>query len=643
MPQNSFFNRKFILGFLIVTIFATLRIISYYHTFFKLDYYFVSDNAIYAMLSQRFLEGDIVHAFHPLWNSGFPLFTVPFYLITQSWEKAQILLSMTASVVMIYAMYFTLGRISLTLGIIAAYFTAFSIPLARLTLIDGWTEPLYILLLWTAVIFSWQIIQTQKLKYYVLAGIFFGLSYFTRTDTAYTILAFFLFLGLSLIFEKRKTVRINIFNPLTVLAVISMGLGYIWWILTSTKFLKTTTINYHPKATFIAFFIFLGVIAAFGLVFKIKDKMRLNRMVKEIFPKIMVLFLVFFLINLPYIAVISHNLGKLTISGKYGFIVSGHVFTPERDRLTTFAQDIWSLDYPNYQSPYYDSAKVYSQYLKNIDTAWEFFPKKFGTYLDFYNNNNIFSRFEVLLILVGIFAGLVQKKFFKLTVFLLILWFINLFGIVMFMDSGKRYLAFSYPFIIAFHAIAILGIAKFLRGMLNLDNIKQFSQFVAVLIVALLCLTYFKIYLNLNDFPRGGRADNKLMGDWIKSQDIKVIMARTEGIPFYSGAKLVYVPAAPPDIIVLFAKNWGVEYILSRPEESSWPYMKVMADPNFKHTDLKLIHSFDDGTLVWKVALTDEEKRYNYRTGKPISVFCRSSEWSRTDDPNLPACPDKSY
>jgi hypothetical protein len=215
------------------------------------------------------------------------------------------------------------------------------------------------------------------------------------------------------------------------------------------------------------------------------------------------------------------------------------------------------------------------------------------------------------------------------------------------MESTKRYLAYSYPLVIVAYAITIFSVGSLGAYFLKQSGLKLVGRLVGLIIILTLCSIYFRGNFSLSKIFHGEKinrfADQKQLGDWIKSQGIEVIMARTEGISFYSGAKMVYIPAAPPDVIVDFAKNWGVEYILSRPHESSWPYMKVMVDPNFKHKDLRLIHSFPDGSLVWRVSLTDAEKKENFRTGKPIEAFCRSNEWSKTDDPNLPICPDRNY
>lgn len=633
IKRNLLYNRLK-LGIILVSLFSLFRIIYYYQSFLKREVYLWGDEAIYAMLSQRFLSGDFTHAFHPYWNAGFPIATIPFYLITHSWESAQTFLSMTASVLLIFVLYFTLRKISEGLGIITAFLVALSPALAKLTLSGGWTEPLYIFLLWIAVYFGWKLIQTERKSDYFFCGIFFGLAYFVRTEASYTLLALLLFLFLSILFERRK--QLKILNSLVLLAGGLALVGYMVWILSSSKFFTKSTVNFYPTASFIAFFCLNAAIAIFGLFFNVKDRLNYLKVFKKVFPKIMLLFIAFFIVNLFYISVISVNMGRFIVSGKYSFINSGHPFSPERDRLTTFAQDIWSIDYPNYSSPYYDSAKIYKKFLKNIDTSWEFFPKNLGTLLNRYGFDNIFSLFETKLIMLGIVAGLLQKRFLKFTTFLLTLWFITLLWVTMFMGPYQRYLAYSYPF-----AIVAIGIASFSVSSL----LGKFNKSLFIVSTVVIFLVYFNVHFNLSDFLKGegtgGNLHQKIIGDYLKSQNIKVVMARTEGISFYSGAKLVYIPSAPPDVIVEFAKKWGVEYIVSRPEESSWPYMKAMADPNFKQKDLILVKQFDDKTLVWKVPLTEEEKSSNYRTGKKVELFCDFE--GSSGSLKLESCPDRTY
>ena len=95
-------------------------------------------------------------------------------------------------------------------------------------------------------------------------------------------------------------------------------------------------------------------------------------------------------------------------------------------------------------------------------------------------------------------------------------------------------------------------------------------------------------------------------------------MARTEGINYYANTQMVYIPAAPPEEIVKHAKGWGVEYIVSRPVESSWDYMRDIVNPNYKNPNLILVKQFEDSTLIWKVELTPWESEHNFRTDQKI-------------------------
>ena len=87
------------------------------------------------------------------------------------------------------------------------------------------------------------------------------------------------------------------------------------------------------------------------------------------------------------------------------------------------------------------------------------------------------------------------------------------------------------------------------------------------------------------------------------------------------------MPAANPETIIKLAKGWGVEYLLARPLESSWDYMRSIANPKLNTPDLELKHKFPDGSLIWKVRLTENEKLYNFRTTQDVN--------KRTEDLNV--------
>lgn len=621
----------FSLPILVVAILIFLRVFLY-RSLPGVEYYFKYDEAIYAMLSQKFLHGDFNLGFHPYWNAGFPLVTIPFYLITRSWENAQILVSIVSHTLLVLVMYLTLRKISLSLALVASFFTAFSPSFTKLVTAGGVTEPFYILLFWLAVYFSWKAIITREVKQYAWAGFFFGLAYLTRTEVIYTLAAFSIFTILSFLLERRKNL-ISI-NKFTFLAVLGGIAAYLYLPLTRLSKFTTFYFEIFRSTRGILFALPFGL-AALASMFFTRNKISVITGIKQVSQRLIILVIIFLLVNLPYIITISKNLGHLTLSGKYAYIGSGHPFTPDRDRLSTWAQDIWPIDFPNYQSPYYDSNKTLPIIWKYLDSALEATWKRLDTNINFFAHDNIFTDFEAALVLLGFIAGIWQAKFRKVIFYLFILWLASFVIISHFMDAAPRYLAFSFPIFYIAQAFAVVSIASLL------SKIRPVFLPLAIIIFT---LWYFNKNFDLktSDSTRSSNnSDQKIIGDYLKSQGIDLVMARTEGISFYSDAKLVYIPAAPPEVVVEHAKVWGVPYILARPGELSWNYMRDIVNPKWQHPDLKLAHLFENGAILWQVKLTEEEKKFNYRTGKKIEVFCQADPFVPKGD--LPICPDRTY
>lgn len=595
--------------FLAILVILILRVVLY-RGLPDLESYLKYDEAIYAMLSQKFLNGEFNLAFHPYWNSGFPLINIPFYTLTGSWEQAQILVSIVSHILLVLVMYITLRRISLAVSLIAAFFTAFSPSFTKLVTAGGVTEPFYILLFWLAVYFGWQTLSTGKTKIAALAGLFFGLAYLTRTEVIYTLGMFLLFLTLSVFLESKTFPS---FSKFTLAALLGGGLAYLY--IPFTKLPKFTTFKFNIFYTTRGIFFALPfIIAAVLSIFFKRNKTSLMSGVKRLIPIFLSLLIVFLLVNLPYVVTISKNLGKPTLSGKYSFIGSAHPFTPEKDRLTTWAQDIWSIDFHNYSSPYYDSGAMFAKMWKFIDHALEATWKRLGTNLDFLAHDNVFSDFEALLIMLGFTLAILQEKFRKFAFYLFVLWLGSFVFVSHFMDAAARYLAFSFPLFYFAQAVAVIGVARLFSKIRP-----NFFPWAAIIFA----IWYFDKNFDTKSFTPASRTiaslDQKIIGDYLKSESIDLIMARTEGVVFYANAKIVYLPAANPETIIKFAKAWGVEYLLARPTESSWDYMRPIADPGFKHPDLVLKHKFEDGSLVWQVKLTQEEKLHNFRTDRDVN------------------------
>ena len=613
-------------------VFAFLRGVLY-RDLPSIEYYFKYDEAIFAILSQKFLSGDFNLAFHPYWNSGFPLISIPFYFVTWSWESSQVLVSMISHILLILVMYLTIRKISLLLALITSFFAAFSPSFTKLVTDVGVTEPFYVLLFWLAIYFGWQAVTTKKIIYYAFAGIFFGLAYLTRTEIIYTLSIFLLFALLSFFLKTRNFPS---FNKVTMLSLTGGVLAYLYLPLTLLSKFTTFKFMIFRSARSILFVLPFALTAALSVVFE-RRKISLVGGTRKLIPMVGILLAVFLLINLPYILTISRNLGHLTLSGKYSYIGSSHPFTPDKDRLTTWAQDIWSIDYPNYESPYYDATRILPMMWKYLDHALEAAWKRIFTNLSFFAHDNIFTDFEAGLILTGFIVAFLQARFRKFTFYLFVLWIGSFVFISYFMDAAARYLAFSFPMFYIAQAFAVVSIAILLSKV---------RPFLLPFVIIVFTFWYFDKNFDAKNFTSLRKSfmnsDQKMIGDYLKSQGVEVIMARTEGISFYSGAKIVYIPSAPPEVVIEHAKVWGVPYILARPTELSWEYMRDIVNPKWKHPNLKLVHVFNEGTLLWKVNLTEEEKKLNYRNGRKIEIFCLVDPDVSTGE-GLPLCPDRTY
>lgn len=549
-------RRKIKINYLItlaVILITFLRLITYYLHLQHSQIFMSSDDAIYGILSERLLKGDILGAVHPYWNPGFPMLSIPFHFITHNWKMAQIALSIFSQAALAIATFLFYRRFSIRLSFFVFFITIFSAGLQKLVLKEGITEPVYILFLWSSLYMGYMAITSRKIKLFFWTGILFGLTYLIRTDVSFIYLSFLMF---------------NVIYSL---------------ILTGKE-------NFRSK---------IKIITVYTLV----------------------TFLAFLVVNIPYLAIQSIHLGKFTFSGKYSYIGSGPPYAIEKYRSTTWAQDIFSIDFPDYHSPYYNSQRALKNMYIAIKTGsfTQTGIKTFKESIEIYkskNSDNFFQGLELDFALVGLIVGLIRLKFRKLTLFLLIMIFSGLLWVSFFMAPLFRYLSFTFPFFFYLEAQAFVFlidiITFFLRGLLLLE-----SQMISLLVSLLIVLNFLNNNVNLITFLNSKGdvryLNHYLIGTWLKNQQIGLIGGRREGINFYADAKLVYIPSAPPDEIISYLKKWGIEYMVIQPDDAGYWFVRPITDSNYQNPNLTLVHRFDDGTLVWKVILTAEEKADNER------------------------------
>ena len=337
----------------------------------------------------------------------------------------------------------------------------------------------------------------------------------------------------------------------------------------------------------------------------------------------------FLLVNLPYIIFISMELGRPTLSGKYAYVGTGPYYALENDRITTMAQDIWSTDYIDYSSPYFNPKRATDfmiERLKNGGAAQNA-KKLFLESLQLYkseNTNNFFVGFGLYMALAGFAFGVLSSRFRILTLYFTLLCLAGLIWVSFFMSAHYRYLVFALPFFFYLQTLAIYASGLFTLFLAKLIFPSRWTVKVAGLLIILipcfLLTDFFLRNVEISAFTSkkftGGYKDHKIIGEWIKSQNIKVMGGRVEAIPFYANAKLVYMPSSPPGDIVRYMKAWGVEYLLVRPPEVGYDFVAQIANPKFEHPDLTLFKRFDEGSLIWRVKLTEEEKKNNLRLAR---------------------------
>lgn len=550
-------KRWFFLALLLVLVLVRVWMYRMYWVGWKACLF--SDSAAYAILARRFLRGDFWGAIHPVWNVGFPLFTALFYGLTASWEKAELAVSVVSAVLLIVVSFWFLKRWSVVLALAAAFITAFAASFEILVVREGITEPLYILFMWLGVTFGWLALSRGFLKFWALCGLWFGLAFLVRTDIT-GILGGFVFIAVVKWFlELRKDGR---------------------WVL---------------KRGLVRMAVFFGV---------------------------------FFLVILPYAVVISEQLGRFTISAKYALVGAPGPLALDKERQSTVFQDVDSVDFLNKDSLYFDpntmrqvlwvqllngSLKYFS--IKGWSGGWERYREYVG--------GDMFGRIGMILVGVGFLFGLLKRETRKLTLYLGWLFLVGMVWMAVFMAPNYRYMAFAFPFFYVSQAIGvwvgILVVVKLISSGLPMAKRLAGEKVMAVIVLGILSGFWTRSGGGLAAFrvpiETARHCDYRVIGEWLKSQGISLVGTTVEAIPFYADARYVYRPAATPEEIVNYFKEWGVEYVVMNMNEAGYDVVRPFADPNYKNPDLTLLKQFsEDGSLVWKVRLTDEERKDNMRT-----------------------------
>ena len=505
---------------------------------------FYSDSAVYASLARRVYEGDFFGGIHPIWNPGLPFAMVPFYALLGGWEKAQVAVSMTAVILLIPVMFWWLGKVDKALALGVAVMVAFSARVQELVVLQGVSEPLYMLFLWLAVGAGFLALTKGKVWFWVLAAGGFAGAYLVRTD-GMGVLGGFLVLAVAWIWKERARGR--------------------------------------------------------------------KRWVK------LVWFLLVFVLSIsPYVLVMSKQLGKVTLSGKYVFYGSPPPFVLDEDRMSLLYQDVDSWDFLNAKSPFFDSERatvMFRKFLANgsfYQEAMKSGKRSFVVYKEMIEGD-ILGRLGVGLAILGFVVGCLRRNWRLVNLYLSVMFVAGLAWVALFMAPAYRYLFFGLTILFCWQVMGLVGLGE---GVLRVFGKKKGGEIGVGLLVVVVLVGLWGVrgrgYLDLGrTVVSSSHCNLKEVGEWLKGRGVETVGGIMEAVSFYGGAKFVYRPVATPEKIVEYFKVWGVEYFAINQNDAGYDFIRPLAEPNFSHPDLTLLKQFDDGSLVWKVRLTKEEKLFN--------------------------------
>ena len=292
------------------------------------------------------------------------------------------------------------------------------------------------------------------------------------------------------------------------------------------------------------------------------------------------LVLVYLLIGIGFVTTISPYLvfnyqkfGYLNLSAKLNASLSMPAyFAPQNNLTTTYAQEVWSIDTPNYDSKYFNEKFDFWKYRTNMIEGTRDRLIAYSRIL-----NNALTKIEFAILFIGFFTSLFYFfKIFKPGLFLHALFILNFFLSVPFHPGVDiRYLFWMVPVIAIFWVMAIYVPTFFwIRITSRLPMSKKYTKaikLIPLVIVNLLFLIYFFSQYgdNLARPPQISSQETDqyyIVGSYIKriDQEKPRIMTRREAITYFADGETIYIPTSiGTEELRDYAMLWKVDYIVS--------------------------------------------------------------------------------
>jgi hypothetical protein len=280
--------------------------------------------------------------------------------------------------------------------------------------------------------------------------------------------------------------------------------------------------------------------------------------------------IVFLTIISPYLYFNIQKFGYLNPSAKLNASLwMPAYFAPQENFTTTYAQEVWSVDTPNYDSRYFNEKFDYGKYKTNM---YEGARDRFKAYIKTLKGEN--KTYEIYLFLLGFIASIFYFwKYNKAGLFLNALIPLNFFVSLPFHPGADiRYLFWAYPLIIIFWVIGLFFISRLLGKIIKNSPLRKYYRVILPILATLILTFYFSEYKNNLYLPPHSSKNSKtvesskLIGNYILkiAGPGKKIMYRREALSYYAKAQTIYIPTSiGPDELKNYAEIWKPDYLVA--------------------------------------------------------------------------------
>lgn len=350
--------------------------------------------------------------------------------------------------------------------------------------------------------------------------------------------------------------------------------------------------------------IFLG----FGLLLVLSKQIP-----KSFYFKVLVYSILTFTVTIsPYLYFNYQKFGYLNLGAKFNAVKNMPAyFSPQQNLTTTFAQDVWSLESPNYDSGFFNKPFPYWKYRIEL---WESSVERGRGYI------RLFFEHENIIVIYMALAGFAVSaiyflKFFKAGLLLNFLVVLGFLGSLPFQPGVDfRYSFWMYPIFSVFTCILLLSTNKliFFSAQFFKKNLKFKLVLYAIIVLLnmVFVMFYFDVYKNnLARPPQTGDINSihQVVGEQIQTLKPGArIMTRREAIPYFAKGSIVYIPSSINlEEFESYANLYDVDFVVA--DRDTFPpdtLLKTLNDVNLAPKWLKPVKVWVEGypkTILYQV------------------------------------------